>query len=245
MPLRPTQKRREPERPHSATGPRARARPGRTDPGSARTSHDSTNADIFRELLRRDWRATARRWRVRRGRAASLAGRNLAYRPRDHARGGLRRQDRGSQDTPPGSPARPAAARGKSGFRKPKGNCCDTSYGRGAERRRGPSSDRSELDCPLVRTCQGRGEVIDNPLRDSAGRRARYTRERTLRRHPAGVEEAPAIPLAGEGEPPARRTRRRPVQSPVDREPHASSSATGGSFRAGAHPMATAALGGE
>ncbi len=54
-----------------------------------------------------------------------------------------------------------------------------------------------ERTCP---TCQGRGEVIDNPCASCAGA-GRVTRERTLAVNiPAGVEDGTRIRLAGEGE---------------------------------------------
>ncbi|HEX5508153.1 MAG TPA: molecular chaperone DnaJ [Pseudolabrys sp.] len=54
-----------------------------------------------------------------------------------------------------------------------------------------------ERTCP---TCQGRGQVIDNPCPACAGS-GRVTRERTLSVNiPAGVEDGTRIRLAGEGE---------------------------------------------
>ncbi len=54
-----------------------------------------------------------------------------------------------------------------------------------------------ERTCP---TCQGRGEVIDNPCASCAGS-GRVTRDRTLSVNiPAGVEDGTRIRLAGEGE---------------------------------------------
>lgn len=58
-----------------------------------------------------------------------------------------------------------------------------------------------ERTCP---TCQGRGEVIDNPC-PSCGGAGRTTRERTLSVNiPAGVEDGTRIRLANEGEAGAR-----------------------------------------
>jgi molecular chaperone DnaJ len=54
-----------------------------------------------------------------------------------------------------------------------------------------------ERTCP---TCQGRGQVIDDPCRECGGG-GRVTRERTLSVNiPAGVEDGTRIRLAGEGE---------------------------------------------
>jgi molecular chaperone DnaJ len=54
-----------------------------------------------------------------------------------------------------------------------------------------------ERTCP---TCQGRGEVVDDPCSACSGA-GRVTRERTLQVNiPAGVEEGTRIRLAGEGE---------------------------------------------
>jgi molecular chaperone DnaJ len=54
-----------------------------------------------------------------------------------------------------------------------------------------------ERTCP---TCQGRGEVIDDPCRNCGGA-GRVTREKTLAVNvPAGVEDGTRIRLAGEGE---------------------------------------------
>lgn len=54
-----------------------------------------------------------------------------------------------------------------------------------------------ERTCP---TCQGRGEIIDNPCASCAGA-GRVTRERTLSVNiPPGVEDGTRIRLAGEGE---------------------------------------------
>jgi molecular chaperone DnaJ len=54
-----------------------------------------------------------------------------------------------------------------------------------------------ERTCP---TCQGRGQVIDDPCK-SCGGAGRVTRERTLSVNiPAGVEDGTRIRLAGEGE---------------------------------------------
>ena len=54
-----------------------------------------------------------------------------------------------------------------------------------------------ERTCP---TCQGRGQIIENPC-DKCGGAGRVTRERTLSINvPAGVEEGTRIRLTGEGE---------------------------------------------
>jgi molecular chaperone DnaJ len=58
-----------------------------------------------------------------------------------------------------------------------------------------------ERTCP---TCQGRGEVIDDPCRNCGGA-GRVTKERTLSVNiPAGVEDGTRIRLSGEGEAGAR-----------------------------------------
>ena len=59
------------------------------------------------------------------------------------------------------------------------------------------ASSRIERTCP---TCQGRGQVIDDPCASCRGA-GRVTRERTLSVNiPAGVEDGTRIRLAGEGE---------------------------------------------
>lgn len=91
-----------------------------------------------------------------------------------------------SCDTCSGSGARPGA--------KPK--ACAMCGGHGRVRAQ-QGFFAIERTCP---TCQGRGEMIDNPCQACAGS-GRVTRERQLSVNiPAGVEDGTRIRLAGEGE---------------------------------------------
>jgi len=77
---------------------------------------------------------------------------------------------------------------------KPKG--CPTCHGAGKVRH---TQGFFTLERTCV-TCQGRGQVIDNPCPNCTGS-GRVTRERTLSVNvPAGVEDGTRIRLAGEGE---------------------------------------------
>lgn len=100
-----------------------------------------------------------------------------------------------------------------------------------------------ERTCP---TCQGRGEVIDNPCEICQGA-GRVTRERTLSVNiPAGVEEGTRIRLAGEGEAGLRGGPAGDLYIFLSIAPHAFFQRDGADLFARAPiPMATAALGGE
>jgi molecular chaperone DnaJ len=106
------------------------------------------------------------------------------------------------------------AYRGKSATIKlPVSVACEACSGSGAKAGSKPSTCKTcaghgrvraqqgffaiERTCP---TCQGRGQIIDNPC-DRCGGVGRVTRERTLSVNvPAGVEDGTRIRLTGEGE---------------------------------------------
>ena len=122
------------------------------------------------------------------------ARRGPALQSRDHARGGLSRQDRDDQACRLRSPAKPAPAPARSAGSKPA--TCKTCGGHGRVRAQ-QGFFAIERTCP---TCHGRGQTIDNPCDKCAGA-GRVTRERTLSVNvPAGVEDGTRIRLTGEGE---------------------------------------------
>ena len=100
-----------------------------------------------------------------------------------------------------------------------------------------------ERTCP---TCQGRGEVIDDPCPTAAARAASRS-ERTLSVNiPAGVEDGTRIRLAGEGEAGARGGPPGDLYIFLSIKPHDSSSATAPiCYCRVPISMVTAALGGE
>jgi molecular chaperone DnaJ len=123
---------------------------------------------------------------------------------------------------------------------KPK--ACATCHGHGRVRA-SQGFFSIERTCP---TCQGRGEVIEDPCR-SCGGAGRVTRERTLSVNiPAGVEDGTRIRLAGEGEAGLRGGPTGDLYIFLSLKPHAFLQRDGADlFCRVPVSMVTAALGGE
>ena len=192
-PVRPCRLRRR----HGRGGARLRARLRILDVGH------------FRRSVRRVHGRPARRARPRAHRPR--ARRRPSLQPGNHARRGLRRQDGADPRADAASPARPARAPAPSPARSRRPARPAAAIGKV---RASQGFFTIERTCP---TCQGRGEMIDDPCADCRGSGRVHQGAHALGQHSGGRRGRHAHPARGRRRGrPARRPGRRPLHLPVD-----------------------------